>query len=417
MLEENLREKQNPSGLRIIFEPIPYLDSVTFGIFFKQGSRYESKELAGISHLIEHMLFKGTKKRSNKEIFRFLESKGGIGDGFTGKDLSGIYIRCPSNVYPALLELLREIVLEPSFPEKELIKEKMIISEEIRSAKEDPSERIFDLLFQAMFGDSPVGRPITGEEKSVNSISSKDLHDFYIKNYGTENSLLVVVGNFQEEFIGEEWTLQKGSNKSPTYSPQNNSRFLVEKKKDLTQVYAALGIETQGLCSEERYPLALLSIIMGGGMCSRLFQIMREEKAIAYTITSFLHLFEDIGILGIYFVTEKKKLDQALYTIYKEMEKIRKEGFEQQELEIAKNLVKSSILLDMESPTERMMRIGKGKLLQERLIPIPEVIKKYEKCEKEEIKGLFDKYFTKDSLNYAFIGPLKEKEVKKAIGS
>lgn len=411
MIKQNHIEREHPSGLKIISENIPYIYSVSFGLFFKQGSRYDPPELQGISHLIEHMLFKGTRNKSSKDILSFLEEKGGISDGFTGKEVSGIYIRAPMHSYKELAILLKEIIEEPSFDEKELEKEKMVVLSEMHTSKENPEERIVDLLFESVFGNDPLGKPIIGEKNTILKISKNDLIDFYKKNYTIENTIYIIVGRIEDDFY-PEIRIGSGSVKTPLVNIPE-SKPLMEERKDLTQIYVALGAIAPGINSEEKYALSLAATALGGGMSSRLFQKMREEKALVYSVSSFYNPFEDTGIIGIQFVVDVNKVEESFLVLKKELEKIKREGFKEKEVEISKNLVKSSLILGMENSYSRMIRMANWKLLTGEIPKIEEIIKNYESKSPEEVSFIFNKFFNSKKKGLAAVGAIEEKVFEK----
>ncbi len=402
-----LIEKNQPSGLRVVSELIPHLHSVSFGLFFKQGSRYEPKEFAGISHLIEHMLFKGTRKKTSRDILFLLEKKGGLSDGFTGKEISGIYIRAPEDAYRELANLIKEIVEEPSFDSKELEKEKLIVLSEMKSSKEDPEERVFDLLSEAIFENHPLGRSIIGEKETIINITRDEIIKFYYENYNVENTLYISVGKFDNNFY-PDIKIKKGKPNTPSTPTQCKKKMKMEPRKDLTQVHVAIGTMVPGIKSKERYSLSLASTALGGGMSSRLFQTMREEKGLVYSISTFYNAYEDIGLFGIYFVIDKTKLYQSFEVLKNEIEKIKKEGFKKEEIKVAKSLVKSSIILGMENPYSRMVRIANWKLLTGEIPDIEETLKIYQSKNADEVSEIFNKFFSSQEKSMALVGAIEE---------
>lgn len=414
MTSEGIQETTTPSGLRVITERIPGFHSVAFGIFFRQGSRDENEARNGTSHLIEHMLFKGTENRSAKEILSGIERLGGISDGFTSKELTGLTIRCLVDSTPSLLELVFEMLDHSTFDVDELKKEKQVIYEEMRSAQEDPQDVVFDRFFEGCFSPHPLGSTVLGKHEIISQITRDQLLWIYEKNYNLSDAILVAVGDVTEErilnLLPQVTRLSRGERKKREIPGEKKTESLVHTRKDITQVYTAMGTRTVGLNSSERFSLALLATLLGGGMSSRLFSLLREDKGYVYTISSFLELFEDSGVTGFYFISEKSKLEKVFTEIEKELRRLLRSGLKQGELETAKTLTKSSLLLNMESLAHRMMRLGHWKLLAERFHTIPETLEAFEKVTADEVLATAHKYFNSTKFHTSFVGPVTERD-------
>jgi len=415
MTGEGIRENLTPNGLRVVTERIPGFQSVALGVFFRQGSRDESSATNGTSHLIEHMLFKGTKRRRAKQILAEIERLGGISDGFTAKEVSGITIRSLKDSMKPLLEILFEMLTDSVFDEKELRKEKQVVYEEMRSAQEDPQDVVFDRFYEACFSPHPLGFPVIGKRRTLSRISRERLMEVYRTNYTLADSVLVGVGDVRDkELLGalpRRVRLSAGKRKQrPSPTPKDSPVSMVHTRSDISQVYAVMGTTTPGLDSEERFPLALLATLMGGGMSSRLFSLLREDKGLVYTISSFLELFEDSGVAGFYFVTEKRKLAKVFSAIENELKRLKKKGLRSGELETAKTLTKSALLLNMESISHRMMRLGHYKLLARRFRTVAETVARFEKVTQEEVLEVAERLFDSKPFHTSFVGPVTERD-------
>lgn len=415
MTSEGIRDSTAPSGLRVVTERIPGFKSVALGVFFRQGSRDEESRYNGSSHLIEHMLFKGTPKRSSKDILIEIERLGGLSDGFTSKEISGITIRSLKTSMKPLLALLFEMLGESSFDVKELRKEKEVIYEEMRSAEEDPQDLVFDRFYEACFNPHPLGYTVLGKKETLSRISRADLARLYKENYTLADSILVAAGDIEHkeflELLPKKNHMLAGERKQrlkPTL--RKDSVNTVATRQDITQVHAVLGTLTDGLNSQSRFASGLLSSLLGGGMSSRLFLTLREEKGLVYTVSSFLDLYEDVGISGFYFITEKRKLEKVAGTIERELGRIRKSGLAKGELDTAKTLTKSSLLLNMESISHRMMRLGHWKLLADTFRTLDETIKAFERVTEDEVLELSSNIFTNRPLYMSFVGPVTERD-------
>ncbi|MEA3311333.1 MAG: pitrilysin family protein [candidate division WOR-3 bacterium] len=415
MTGEAIRENLTQTGLRVVTERIPGFHSVALGVFFRQGSRDEDAKTNGTSHLIEHMLFKGTSKRSSKEILAAIERLGGMSDGFTAKEITGITVRCLADSMKPLLKLLFEMLGSSVFDAGELRKEKRVICEEMRSVEEDPQDMVFDRFFEACFAPHPLGYPVIGRRKTLSGIGRERLMEVYRKKYTLADSILVAVGNVKEEelisLLPRGSRLARGERK-PRPQPAEKSVpvSMVHTRKDLTQVHAVMGTQTVGTNSDERFPLALLATLLGGGMSSRLFSLLREDKGLVYTISSFLELFEDCGVAGLYFITGKSKLGRVFRAIEQELSRLKRKGLNKGELDTAKILTKSSLLLSMESLSHRMMRLGHWKLSAQRFRTISETLEAFEKVTEDEVLDIARKLFDSKPFHTSFVGPITERD-------
>jgi predicted Zn-dependent peptidase len=406
-----------PSGIRIITEKLPYLHSVALGIFFNLGSRDETEKEQGISHLLEHMLFKGTTRRTAKEISVFAESKGTIIDGFTSKENTAVYARFLSEHFSTITELICEILSSPLFAPGELEKEKGVISEEIKSTIEDPEDQMLNLLFSILYEPHPMSFPVTGTFQTLGGFDSVSLRSYYGKNYNKKNALVVGIGEIEHDALCEkiEKDLKLGQN------PANNSRLppalklpshRIEHRKELTQVFVSLAKPVFSFPDERRYALSILNTAFGGGLSSRLFQRLREEEGLVYTISSFADLFFDSGVFGVYFITDYKKLEKGIKTVLEEIDKLRRDKFTAEEFDTALNLTKSSILLGLENPSSRMMRMAKNELLLNRVMTIDETINGYNQLDLASVNDLIEVVLPDNRFFMSCVGPLKENDLQ-----
>jgi predicted Zn-dependent peptidase len=417
MSDELIKKTVLPSGLRIISEKIPYLHSVALGILFKHGSRDETEKEQGISHLLEHMLFKGTTNRTAKEISIFAESKGTIIDGFTSKENTGIYARFLSEHFSPITDLACEVLSSPLFAANDLEKEKGVIFEEIKSTLEDPEDQMLNLLFSVLYEPHPMGFPVTGSFQTLEAFEAQSLRSYYETNYCKSNAIVVGVGEIEHnalcDKISEKLTLANGNSPNSRVPPANKKpSHKIEQRKELTQVYVGMAKPVFSFQDERRYALSILNTALGGGLSSRLFQRLREEEGLVYTISSFVDLFLDSGIFGLYFITDYKKLTKGLMTALEEITKLRQQKFSTQEFETALNLTKSSILLGLENPLSRMMRLAKNELLLNRVITIDDTINAYNRLTLESINELVDVVLSDNRFFISCVGPLEEKDLQ-----
>ncbi len=417
MAQEQINKTTLPSGVRVITENIPYLHSVALGILFNRGSRDEKENEQGISHLLEHMLFKGTTKRSAKEISIFAETKGTIIDGFTSKENTGIYARFLSEHFSSITDLTCEVLSLPLFGQKELEKEKGVIYEEIKSNIEDPEDQMLNQLFTVLYEPHPMGFPVTGTFQTLADFELSTLRTFYENNYSKKNALIVGVGEINHQAlcdkIEQQFNIGTSDSINSRLSPTPKIPTLkIEQRKELSQVFVSMAKPVFSFKDDRRYALSILNTALGGGLSSRLFQRIREEEGLVYTIASFVDLFVDSGILGVYFITDYKNLEKGIKTVLEEITKLRDHKFTNEEFQTALNLTKSSILLGLENPLSRMMRLAKNELLLNRVTTIEDTINSYNSLNLETVNELINIVLPDNRFFMSCVGPLIEKDLQ-----
>ena len=417
MTQEQIKKTILSSGVRVITENIPYLHSVALGILFNRGSRDEKENEQGISHLLEHMLFKGTTKRSAKEISIFAETKGTIIDGFTSKENTGIYARFLSEHFSSITDLTCEVLSLPLFGQKELEKEKGVIYEEIKSNIEDPEDQMLNQLFTVLYDPHPMGFPVTGTFQTLAGFESTSLRTFYDNNYSKKNVLIVGVGEINHKALCDkiegQFNIGMSDSINSRVSPAPKIPSLkIEQRKELSQVFVSMAKPVFSFKDDRRYALSILNTALGGGLSSRLFQRVREEEGLVYTISSFVDLFIDSGVLGIYFITDYKNLAKGIKTVLEEITKLRDHKFTNEEFQTALNLTKSSILLGLENPLSRMMRLAKNELLLNRVTTIEDTINSYTSLNLEKVNELINIVLPDNRFFMSCVGPLTEKDLQ-----
>lgn len=365
------------------------------------------------------MLFKGTKNLSAQEISYTIESMGGTLDGFTSRDFTGIYARVASEHLPRVTDLLCEMTSQSKFGEEELKREKRVVKEEIKSSVENPQDLVVDLLFEILYHPHPLGFPITGKESTVDSITKAELLSYYQSHYTLNNMVVVGVGGLNRELLMESIKDKLPLKREETIQRERVSlsdrRVKAVKKRELSQVYMAIALPTFGFKDSRRYTLSVLSTGLGGGMSSRLFTRLREDEGLVYSVSSFTELFEDTGFLCICFITDKKNLDRVMGIILKEMEDIERKGFKKREFSTAKNLTIGSMLLGLENPTSRMLRMAKHIFSYNRIIPIEKSLEKYQEVNEERVMALIKETFPSSHLYLSAVGPVEDKELERFL--
>ena len=380
-----------PNGIKIISESIPYVKSFSLGFWFNVGSRDENAKNNGITHFIEHMLFKGTKKRSAKKIADDIESFGGYLNAFTSKEHTCYYGRGLSEHLEKTFDVLSDMVQQPAFKPTEITKESSVVVDELNDINDNPEELIFDKFEETIFSGNSLAYPIIGTEKNIKGFSQLDLFNFVKEKYGFNRLLIAASGEVDHKEIIK--LAQKYFNVDLGYSPIKRKNIsgnsIIPKlefiEKEIQQVHAILGTTAQGYKNESRIYVAVLNQILGEGSSSRLFQSVREKNGIAYQINSFLNSFYDISTFGIYLSTNEKMLDKALTIISKELKKLRDTKISGRELSKAKESLKGGMLLSLESTSHRMTRMAQSELYFNRVKSTEEIIKSIDAVTSEKI--------------------------------
>ena len=384
------------------------------GFFINCGSRDESLLDNGISHLIEHMLFKGTSNKSSLDIVKFIEGLGGAFDAYTTKENLVIITKFLSAHTADVFNLIAELLLESKIAKDELTKEKSVILEEIKSNNEDPGDYVFDLFFKALFSNHAMGRSIAGTKKSVKRIDIKKTKRHYRKLL-TKDIVIAISGNFDQKKIQKLAADRFGrlrAVKVRRRKPRSQcGTTIVQRRKDITQVHVVFGLPGVAFTSPLRYRFSIMNTAFGGGMSSRLFQGLREKEGLVYNVQSFLDFYSDCGITGFYFVCDKgnlKRVARQLKTIFTDLQK---NGFHKEEIELAKTYLSGNLLLSLESSTNRMLRLGREMLNFRKTMLVDDVIKMIRAINEQHINDLIAQYLNPKNYTIAAIGPITKKEI------
>jgi predicted Zn-dependent peptidase len=399
----DVRKKQLGNGLIVVSEAMPHLRSASLGVWVKCGSRYEGAEDTGISHFIEHLLFKGTKSRSAAKIAQAIDSVGGQLNAFTEKEYVGFYAKVLDEHLPFAFELMSDIVLNPAFPAVEIERERNVIFEEISMVEDSPQELILDMYMENFWKGHPLGLPISGTKKSVAQISRRDVKEFFRNNYNAGNMIVAVAGNIrhpevlrltERHFSG----LKQGAAAPLGPPPGIYAGRRIRRKANLEQTHLCLGTVSPPVASEERYCCHLLNNILGGGMSSRLFQNVRERRGLVYSIYSMLNLYHDAGALVVYAGTASEKAPEVVDLILKEFRKLRERLVPSEELKRAKENIKGLVMLSLESSSSRMTHLAQQQIYYGRFYKPEEILKAVERVTARDIRNLADRIFHSSSL-------------------
>lgn len=406
-----------PNGVRIVTEEIPHVRSVSLGIWVGAGSRDEDEANNGIAHFIEHMLFKGTEKRSPKEIAETLDAVGGQLNAFTSKEYTCYYAKVLDEHLDIAVDLLSDMFFNSLFKQDDIEKEKNVIIEEIKMYEDAPDEIVHDLFADALWSGHALGRPVIGTEQIIKSLNRDDLLKFKEQFYSSKSIVVAAAGNVCHEKIVEKLALLFGAIKPVSlgrnYSaPETHSRTQV-RKKDTEQVHLCIGTPGLPMDHHSLYTLHILNSVLGGGISSRLFQEIREERGLAYSVFTYHSSYRDAGLFSIYAGLSKNNLNEVISLIAREMKDFRNNGISAEELVRAREQLKGSMYLGMENVSNRMTRIGKSELCLNRAVTVDEVVEKINSVTLEGVKNLSGEMFKNGNLVISSIGPkLEENQFK-----
>jgi predicted Zn-dependent peptidase len=367
------------NGVVIVSERIASVRSVAVGFWIDVGSRDEDPALNGISHFIEHTVFKGTRHRRTHQIAQYIEAVGGYVNAFTGKDATCYYVRVRDQHLERAINLLADIVQYPLFEDREIAKEKQVIIEEMHSIEDDAEDIINDYFEKTLFGNHPLGQPVIGCESTVSALTGASLHDFVRTHYTAGNLVVAASGNVDHHALVRlcERTLRQlpaGSARKRT-KPRPRAVRHQTLERQVQQTHLVMGRMVSGLRHPDSYALSLLNALLGDGMSSRLFQRIRERHGYAYTVYSFLTLYEDTGIFGVYIGAENGNVERSKDIMLRELDDLRRNPVSRRELNRAREQVIGGMLLGLESMSTRMTRIGKDELVFGRELSVDSVIR------------------------------------------
>ena len=402
------------NGLKVLSDPMTHMESVAIGIWIRAGGRYEDRSTSGISHLLEHMLFKGTLKRDTKTIKQEIEGRGGSFNGFTSEEHTCYLVKLLAKDAALGIDILSDMVLDPKLDEGELEKEKNVIIEEINMYKDMPSHYVYEILAEMMWPDQPLGMPLAGTVDSVRAITRDMVVSYKEALYNPKNMLLTATGNMDENGLADKAKqyfsgarAQKASEFKKADTAQDRQRLIVY-KKDTEQTHMALGIHATDRFHPEKHILSILNIILGANMSSRLFHIVRDEMALCYEISSSIRRYEDCGSFVVGAGVDQKKLVKALEVILRELGRTRTEPVDKEELQRAKEYYKGQLLFALEDTMSRMLWLGEKAIAQEEPLDPKSILAKVDTVSTEDVMRLAGTIFKDAHLNLAVIGPIKQ---------
>jgi predicted Zn-dependent peptidase len=404
------------NGVRVITEAMPHVRSVSVGIWIGTGSRRETQEQNGISHFIEHMLFKGTTHRSAEDIARSVDSIGGNLDAFTAKELVCFNTKVLDQHLSLAWDVLADLVLNPMFRTEDIEKEKGVILEEIKMEADSPDYLVHEIFSSNFWKDHPLGKPILGTRETVKRFDTDIIRQYYSAVYAPSNLVVTAAGNLthdrlvalvREHFEG----LAAGAPTPPDHVPNTHARIALRNKKSLEQVHLCLGVPSYPLPHQERFACYVLNTLLGGGMSSRLFQNIRERQGLAYAVFSELNPYRDTGCLSIYAGTSQESARKVVESIVNEFRELKEKAVSDEELRRAKDHLKGSLMLSLESTASRMTNLARQEMYFGRFFTLDELVESIEAITAADVQRIAQTFFDPKQIALTVLGNLENLKI------
>src|SRR5271166_6338482 len=407
----NIRRQVLPNGLTVITEQMSHIRSVSIGIWLKSGSRDEDSEWNGISHFIEHMVFKGTETRSAEDIARQVDSIGGNMDAFTAKECICFNIKVLDEHLPLALDVLSDLVLHPVFDAGDIARERGVILEEIKMDQDNPDYLVHEIFTQSFWKDHALGLPILGTRETVKKFERPVVSRFYGHHFAPGNLIVCAAGNLNHQnfvdLVAKHFEQVKpAQNGLHSPAPKTFSRINLRNKKSLEQVQICIGVPSHPIAHERRYASYILNTLLGGGMSSRLFQNIRERQGLAYSIYSDLNPYRDTGCMSVYAGTSRESAVKVVTSIVSEFRKLKSEPVPEEELRRAKDQLKGSLMLSLESSSARMSNLARQEMYFDHFYTMDELIERIESVTSAELQELANEFFRTESIAVTVLGNL-----------
>jgi len=403
------------NGIKVITEEIRHVRSASIGAWVRCGSRHEDERINGTAHFIEHMLFKGTDRRSAFDIASDIDSVGGVMNAFTGKELTAFYVKVPDYHVNLAIDLLADIFTHSRFDLDDIEKEKAVVLQEISMVEDTPDEYIHDIFEKHFWEGHALAMPVLGTRDSVDAFDRGQVMRFFEDRYRGENLVIAAVGNLEHDALVDcvaklfgslpALRLQSGESRPGTTA----RRCCIE--KDLEQLHLVVGTPAPATLDNDRFAGILMNSVFGGSMSSRLFQEIREKRGLAYAVRSYIVSYRDTGMLNVYVGTSKDKTREVIDIILAEMRRMKTERLTDKELQSAKELIKGNLLLSMESTDNRMQKLATNEIYFGRNVPPEEIVGRIEAVTAEDILSLAGRLFTRPNLSMVFLGEMTESEM------
>ncbi|MGE5237239.1 MAG: M16 family metallopeptidase [Chloroflexota bacterium] len=406
------------NGIPVVMEQLRNFRSVLVGVWVKVGSRHEAPEKSGVSHFLEHMFFKGTKKRTAADLAIAIDSLGGDLNAFTSRETTAFYVKVLDEYVEKGVDLLADIFLHSTFLEEEIEKEKSVIKEEIKLVEDTPDDYIHDLFSRTVWGDEGLGQPVLGRRETIRAFTREDLLGHVRKYYGLSDTVVACAGNFDTDHVLDLLnhylgSLRRGSEPRTIPQPFFKGATAVY-PKDLSELHMCLGVEGPPFASRDRYAIALLNSILGAGVSSRLFQEIREKKGYAYSIYSFVSAYHDTGFWAVYAGTGKRKATAVVDLIIGEMRGLA-DTISDDEVRRAKEQIKGNVILGLESTSNRMQSIARQEIYHGRYFSEKEILREIEAVTQTQVKDLCRRLINNGKMSMTLLGPAHEEDFKGAV--
>ncbi len=415
-MREEITETRLANGLTILTDKMQGVRSATLGFFFRVGARHEPEHLSGISHFIEHAVFKGTSKRSALDIAIEQDRLGGNLDAFTTHEETGFAIKVIDDQLPLAFDLIGDMLALPRFDEADLKSEQKVIIEEMKMVEDSPEEYLSEIFNEAFFPGHPLGRNIAGTPKLVKSFDRDSTIDYHSRHYNATNLIVVAAGNIEHERIVELAGEYFGENGRPAESlpnaaPKTAAPIVVKERKDLEQAHLIIATPFVAAPDDRRYAADLLAGIVGGGTSSRLWQKVREERGLAYSVGASAAMYHDCGLFSVFAGTSPEQVGEVVDLAIEEMRAVVKEGVTEDELQLAKQQTVASILLGLEDSAARAATLAQAEMIHRRQIPLEETLANLDAVTTENIKDLAEEFFRTENVAFAALGDLSPAEI------
>jgi predicted Zn-dependent peptidase len=401
-----------------VTEQMPHVRSLSVGIWIGTGSRRENPEENGISHFIEHMVFKGTTNRSAEDIARSVDSIGGGLDAFTAKEMVSYNTKVLDEHLPLAFDVLADLVRHPLFREEDIEKEKGVILEELKMEIDNPEYLLHEIFSSNFWKDHPIGKPILGTKDTVQKFHREMLHEYYTRTYSPANILITAAGSLKHEHIVELARrhfeeLQMSGEVPPDRAPVPHARLVFRNKTSLEQMHLYMGVPSYPLPHEDRFVCYVLNTVLGGGMSSRLFQNIREKQGLAYAVYSELSMYRDTGCLAIYAGTSLESARKVVDSIVQELRDLKQNLVPEEELRRAKDHLKGSFMLGLESTSSRMGNLARQEMYFKRFFSLDDMVESIEKVTAEEVQHVAQEFFDAKNITLAMLGNLGDFRIKR----
>ncbi len=405
-----VRKEILPSGLRVVTERMKHVRSVSIGVWVRTGSRHEPRRENGITHFLEHMVFKGTRNRSAEEIARAADSIGGHLDAFTAKECTSFSIKALDEHLTRAFDILADLVKNPVFQPEHIAKEQQVVQEEIKMVEDAPDDLVHEIFTESYWGNHPLGRPILGTRRTVDSFDRARLVSYFERHYIPSNMLVAAAGNLEHarvvdlaaKALGDGRRRGRGAD-GPAPTPHPHIRY--RRKKQLEQVHICLGAPAYSQVHEKRFACYILNTVLGGGMSSRLFQNIREKRGLAYAVFSTLNAYRDAGYLSVYAGTATERARQVIQLIVEEFRQLKSKPIEKEDLGRAKDYLKGSLLLSLESTSSRMSSLARQEMYFGRSFSLDEIARKIDAVTDDDVIEVARDLLKPTRIGVTVLGP------------